>query len=131
LAAYIDRGDVQFTYKYSVNDPVNSAPPAEATECAAEQGKFWAYKGIVYDHFNNKSYPKVSLKQWAKDLGLNTTTFNACVDSRKYKAKVQAQSDEGIKAGVTGTPTFFVNGKMIIGFDPQKIFATIDAELKK
>lgn len=131
MAAYIDRGDLQFTYKFMLNDPQNSPAPAEATECAAEQGKFWAYEGIVYDHFNNKPYPKAALKQWAKDLSLNTETFNACFDSGKYRKKVQNQSAEGIKAGVTGTPTFFINGKVVVGFDQPKIMATIDAELKK
>ncbi len=131
MAAYIDRGDVQFTYKYMLNDPANSPAAAEATECAAEQGKFWAYKGTVYDHFNNRPYPRASLKQWAKNLNLDTETFNACFDSGKYRKQVQNQSAEGTKAGVTGTPTFFINGKMVVGFDPQKIFATIDAELKK
>lgn len=58
-------------------------------------------------------YQKDSLKKFAVDLKLNSAQFNACLDSDKYAAIVQADLDEGTKLGVRGTPTFFANGKLL------------------
>jgi protein-disulfide isomerase len=70
------------------------------------------------------------LKQHAKDLGLDTAKFNACVDSRKYKAVVDTDISEGNDAGVDGTPAIFINGRMISGAQPYDAFKKIiDEEL--
>jgi protein-disulfide isomerase len=71
-----------------------------------------------------------SYKQWAADLGLNTQQFNSCVDSGKYRSEVQKYFSDGQTAGVSGTPTFFVNGQKLVGAQPFSAFkAVIDQEL--
>lgn len=77
-----------------------------------------------------KVITKDDMKQWAKDLGLNTNDFNNCLDSEKYKSIVDQDEQSGLTAGVNGTPTFFINGTMLVGAQPFQSFKTIiDQEL--
>jgi len=71
------------------------------------------------------------LKSYAGELGLNLDTFNACVDSEKYKSEVLQDQREGQLVGVTGTPAFFINGRFLSGAQPFENFKqVIDEELK-
>jgi len=71
------------------------------------------------------------LKTMAKDLGLDSKKFNSCLDDGTYAEKVKAETDEGAKFGVSGTPSFLINGILVVGSLPQADFeAVIDAELK-
>lgn len=73
---------------------------------------------------------KDTMKEWAKELGLNTNDFNSCLDSDKYKNVVDEDMKAGQTAGVNGTPTFFVNGTILVGAQPFEAFKTlIDKEL--
>lgn len=73
---------------------------------------------------------KDTMKQWAKELGLNTNNFNSCLDSDKYKNAVDEDLKSGQTAGVNGTPTFFINGTILVGAQPYEAFKTIvDKEL--
>jgi protein-disulfide isomerase len=70
--------------------------------------------------------------QFAKDLNLNVEQFNKCFDSRKYKEEVEKDFEDGQKARIYGTPTFFINSRIIVGPKPFKEFKKIiDKELKK
>ena len=80
---------------------------AEASLCAYEQNRYWEY----HDSLIAGNLDIDSLKQYAKDLGLNTTQFNECLDSGKYFSEVQKDYQDGISYGVDATPTFFLNGK--------------------
>ncbi len=128
---YVETGKVKFVYR---DFPLDSIHPlarkaAEAAECADEQGKFWEYHDKL---FETQKLDEASLKQHAKDLGLDTEQFNSCLDSGKYKDEVQKDLDDGIKAGVTGTPTFFINGKKVVGAQPYSVIKQIiDDELSK
>lgn len=101
-----------------------------AAQCANEQGKYWEYNKIL---FNNQTALKVeSLKQYAAEAGLKTPEFNQCLDGNKYASEVQKDMDDGMKAGVSGTPSFFINGVMLSGAQPFENFKEIiDEELKK
>ncbi len=71
-----------------------------------------------------------TIKEWAKDLGLNAQSFNSCLDEEKYKSNVEEDTKAGREAGVSGTPTFFVNGISLVGAQPFSAFKdTIDKEL--
>ena len=101
---------------------------AEAARCADEQGKFWSYHDKLY-----AGSPKLSpeeLKSYAKEVGLNVDSFEHCLTTRKYQAIVQKDLSEGTQLGLTGTPTFFINGREVSGNQPLDIFgARIDEEL--
>jgi len=91
---------------------------ALASECAAEQGKFWE----MYDKlFADKKADRMSIdgfKQDAADLGLDAGQFNNCLDSEKYRDRVEADLAVGRQAGAIGTPTIFVNGEILTGAIP-------------
>ena len=101
---------------------------AEAARCADEQGKFWSYHDKLY-----AGSPKLSpeeLKSYAKEVRLNVDSFERCLTTRKYQAIVQKDLSEGTQLGLTGTPTFFINGREVSGNQPLDIFgAVIDEEL--
>jgi protein-disulfide isomerase len=101
---------------------------AEAARCSGDQGKFWEYHDTLY-----AKVPKLGaddLKAYAKDMSLDTAKFDQCLTSGKYKALVQKDLSEGAQLGITGTPTFFINGREISGAQPVEAFAAIiDEEL--
>lgn len=105
---YIDTGKVKLIYR---DFPLNSlhpqaTPAALAAECAKEQDKFWEMHDLIFQ--NQGSLSDASYKQWASDLGLDTTQFNDCLDSGKYAEEVSKDLQDGVSAGVGGTPSFFV-----------------------
>jgi protein-disulfide isomerase len=101
---------------------------AEAARCAGEQGKFWDYHDALYG--NSPKLGAGELKSYAKQVGLNAAPFDQCLASGKYKAAVQKDLAEGAQLGVTGTPSFFINGREISGALPVESFAAIiDEEL--
>jgi protein-disulfide isomerase len=128
LKTYGDR--VRFVYRhYPLPGHPNARPAAEAAECAAEQGKFWPYHDKLFASQSRLS--EADLKQDAAELGMDASKFNACVDSHKYAAKVEADLHAGQEAGVDGTPAFFVNGRLISGAQPFEAFKKmIDEELQ-
>jgi protein-disulfide isomerase len=103
-------------------------PTAEAARCANEQGKFWTYHDKLY-----ASAPKLTaedLKNYAKELGLNVGLFDRCFATGKYRASVKKDISDGVQLGLTGTPTFFINGREISGAQSLQTFVTIiDQEL--
>ena len=113
--------------------PLDSIHPqarqaAEAARCADELGKFWSYHDLLYANSPNVS--QENLKSYAKQVGLDVNTFDRCLGSGRFKAPVQQDLIDGAQLGVTGTPTFFINGRVISGHQPLEIFeAIIDEEL--
>ena len=98
---------------------------AEASECAAEQDAFWKYHDYLFEVQIDGSGgidKKEDLKQFALDLGLDTKTFNECLDSGEYNQLVQTESNIAQQLGVRSTPTFLVNGQPIIGAQPFEVF---------
>jgi protein-disulfide isomerase len=101
----------------------------EAAHCAAEQGKFWEYRDLLY---KNAPAPPEQLTAFASQLGLDSADFKTCLDSGKFKAAVQKDEDEGDRLGVQGTPAFFINGRPLAGAQPESEFSRmIDEELNK
>ncbi|MFH0770906.1 MAG: thioredoxin domain-containing protein [Candidatus Peregrinibacteria bacterium] len=100
---------------------------AEASECAADQGKFWEFVDLSFEQQSRLSYD--ALLSWAGILKLDVSTFESCWKSRSKRDLVLADEDEGQKLGVEGTPTFFVNGQQVeAGFDT--LSAAIEAAVK-
>jgi protein-disulfide isomerase len=98
----------------------------EAARCANEQGKFWSYHDKLY-----ANAPKASLEDlntYAKEVRLNLVAFEQCLNKGKYQAAVQKDVEEGTRIGVTGTPAFFINGRMISGAQPLESFVRIIEE---
>ena len=100
----------------------------EAARCANEQGKFWPYHDKLFAGLPNSS-PEL-FKGIAKQVGLDTAAFETCLGSGKFDAAIKKDIEEGKRAGVTGTPAFFINGRLVGGAQPLEAFTrVIDDEL--
>jgi len=86
---------------------------AEASECAAAQGKFWQAEQLFFQKQPNLSVP--DLESYASQLGLNTSQFDQCLSSGAMASRVHQDFEDGWAAGVRATPTFFVGRQMIVG----------------
>lgn len=93
---------------------------AEAAHCAGEQGQFWAYHDFLYASADNLAMPAM-LKE-AQSLHLDQKQFQSCVLSDKYSSQIQHDFQDGLNAGVTGTPAFFINGAFLDGNQPEAMF---------
>jgi predicted DsbA family dithiol-disulfide isomerase len=125
-------GKVRLVFRDFVTPGFHFGAPkaAEAASCANEQGKFWAMYDKLFDHQSDLSVP--ALKQYAAGLGLNSETFNQCLDSDRYAAKWRHDTEEAKGYGIDSTPTFFVNGRMLAGAQTLDVFSqVIDEELKR
>ena len=122
---------------------------SEAVECAGEQGRYWDYHDVLFANFHGDpegDYKSGQLKEYAEKLGLDTESFNSCLDSHKYKQTVIDESEAAVQAGLQGTPTFFIGltkdmkvetvpyagERTIGGAEKYEVFkAAIEAVLKK
>jgi protein-disulfide isomerase len=103
---------------------------AEAARCAGDQGKYWQYHDTLY--MNAPKLSRDDLKAYAKEVGLNAESFDQCLTSSKHKVGVLQDLAEGAKLGLTGTPSFFINGREISGALPLESFsAIVDDELAR
>lgn len=127
---YINTGKVRFTFKhYPLNFHSNAQKAAEATECAKEHGRFWEMHNKLFD--NQKALTISDLKKYATELGLNEDQFDECLDTNKYAQKIADDMIEGEKIGVSGTPAFSINGKLVSGALPFSSFKeAIDDQLQ-
>ncbi len=117
---YISTGKVRMVYRdFPLGFHEYAQKAAEAGECADEQGKFWEYHDRL---FQTDDLSVDNLKKIAADIGLDAQQFNSCLDSGKYASEVQKDVSDGRKLGVSGTPTFFINGKKIVGAQPFSVF---------
>lgn len=130
---YIDTGKVKFYYRHFPL-PATLHPMAVASgiasECANEQGKFWEYHDKMFDEQQKQgnqtiTYTNDDLKKWAADLGLNTGQFDTCLDSEKYKDQVNKDLNDGSAIGVNSTPSFYINGRELIGAQPYETFKQV------
>jgi len=108
----------------------NARLAAAASMAANEQGKFWEYHDKLFE--NQQSLDRASLEKYAEQVGLNLQKFKAALDSNKFDSQISADSAEGTRLGANGTPTFFINGRQLVGAQPIDAFKSIiDDELKK
>ncbi len=107
----------------------HARPAAEAARCAEAQGKFWEYHGKL---FASPDLTPEKLQALATEVGLDRAKFDECVAKQQFKAAVDKDVADGTDAGVTGTPAFFVNGRMLSGAQPfEKFKELIDEELAR
>lgn len=125
---YVDTGKVKFVYKHMAILGQESVWAAEASECAADQGKFWEYHDLVFDRQageNQGAFNKDKLLAMAQELKLDMAQFEPCLKNDQTQDRVQADTQEGQQVGVRGTPTFFVNGRAVVGAVPLQEFRPI------
>jgi len=101
---------------------------ARAAGCAGDQDKFWQFHDALF--LDQKQLDPAGLKQTAAKVGLDANKFDKCFASDKHDAAIRQDVAEGNSLGVTGTPTFFINGRQLVGAQPPPKFSEmIDEEL--
>ncbi len=129
VSEYVDTGIVRIVYRqFPVGGPL-SEQAAEASLCAADQGKFWAYHGALFARLPRGELRGAGdLDAAAREIGLDQAAFSRCLRSGQMRARVDADRNEGLRRGVQGTPTSFVGGRAIVGAQPIEVFrAAIEA----
>ena len=134
-AAYIRTGKARLVWHDFAWIGAESRDAANAARCAGDQGKFWEYHDLLYANQSGENagaFSKDRLKGFGAALGLEPTTFHACVDAGTYAAAVQADFSDVRQKGFNGTPTFVIGDQRIVGAQPFEVFAAaIDAALAK
>jgi protein-disulfide isomerase len=128
LADYKDRVKLVFR-DFPIVSLHPGAPRAhQAARCANAQGKFWEYREVLFER--SPQHAEADLKRYAQDLKLDAAAFAECLDSKRYEGEVNADVQEGLRLGISGTPTFFINGRQVVGAQPIEEFKKIiDREL--
>lgn len=115
--SYADKVVIAFRH-YPLRSHIDAIPAAIASECAAEQGKFWEMHDRLFQDAKTNSLTIEEYKKNAGEIGLNQEAFNKCLDEEKYKDAVIASQTEAKEFGVNGTPASFVNGEPLPGAVP-------------
>lgn len=103
---------------------------AEACECAGRQGRFWKFADAIYSK-RSLNGSLQNLKALADSLRLDTPVFQKCLESRAEQSLVEQSKHEGDSLMISGTPTFFINGKRYVGMMPLDQLTEIIAENAK
>lgn len=132
-AAYVATGKVRFEWHDFAWMGAESEDAANAARCAADQGAFWSYHDRLYAARvapNSGTFSRDRLIADAEALGLDVPVFSACVDADTHRAAVRADTAEAARLGMTGTPTFIIGDRTLVGAQPFEVFAAeIDAAL--
>lgn len=123
--------DVRLVFKQFPLEPTSPAAlAAQAALAAHAQGKFWELHDKIFS--NPRAVSRAMLLTWGREIGLDMRRFTAELDSGKFRRQVDTEVREGSAAGVTGTPSFFINGRHYRGsMDPETVAPILDEELKK
>jgi len=122
-------GKIRFVYRdLPLPGHPESMPAAEAANCAGEQGAYWKFHNDLFG--GQYSLGRAAYEQYASDLGLDIAAFTACLDDHHTQAEIKADTADAVRLGLTGTPSFVINGQILVGAQPFEQFKTIiDAEL--
>lgn len=131
-STFIATGQVRFEWHDDAWEGQESIDAANAARCAGDQGQFWAMHDLLYTSQgatpNTGAFTKDKLKALGATLGLDTTSFDACVDAGTYNRAVRADTTASTSAGFSGTPAFSVNGQQLMGYQTMdQLTAAIDA----
>lgn len=126
LAAYPDK--IRYIHRdYPLPFHKNANKAAQAARCAGVQGKFWEYYDGLWE---SERLTEKRLDKIAEELTLDAAAFTQCLGSGQFAKAIETDMTDGQAVGVSGTPAFFINGRMLSGAQPMEAFkAIIDAEL--
>lgn len=122
---YVETGQMKFVWRNFENYGGESQEAAVAAHCAGEQDKFWAYHDILYTNqrgVNTGAFTTSNLLRFASEVGLERAPFETCLGEGSYYSVVSSDKKLGRSMGISGTPTFFINGEMIVGAQPTETF---------
>jgi protein-disulfide isomerase len=128
----IDKYDGQILYVYKdfplSTTHINALRASEASFCALDQGKYWEYREYLFAN-QDRQFTE-DLVNYSSEIGLNQDAFKQCLNTKKYQSLVEQSYTEGLNSGITVTPTFFINDKILVGAKDYKEFKkVINSEL--
>ncbi len=121
-AEYITAGRARFVYRHLAVLGPFSERAAEAAECAREQGKFWAYHDRLFEKSGRLTFTDARLME---ELRLDSPAFDTCIASGRHTDRIFRESALARRLGANGTPTFLINGQLLIGAHPFETFKRI------
>jgi protein-disulfide isomerase len=128
---YIENGTLRLEWRDFPHFGEESRRAAVAARAAQEQGKFWEYHDLLYQNqksINSGAFSDDNLVGFAQEAGLDATRFRAALESRKYEAMVEKDFREGQDAGIVSTPSFEINGRVLVGPQPLATFEQVIEE---
>ncbi len=131
---YVRNGKISIVYKHAAVLGDESTWAAQAAECAADQGQFWEYHDLLFanqDGENQGAFTKEKLIGFARELKLDLTRFAPCLNNDETLTRVQADTQEAQAMGVRGTPTFLINGQLLVGAQPLAAFEKMIIEVEQ
>ena len=130
-STYIDTGKVKFVYRdFPLPFHSQAEPAALAANCAGEQGKYFEFHDKIFDNNGAGGKSSSNYKKWAQELKLDIPLWEACLSNPAQKQEIQNDIRGGSAAGISGTPGFIINGKLLSGAQPFSVFQQlIEAEL--
>ncbi|MBU0702426.1 MAG: thioredoxin domain-containing protein [Chloroflexi bacterium] len=126
-AEFVDTGRVRYIFKDFpiINTHPQAVKAHQAARCAGEQEEYWAMHDRIFvgqSEWASRSDHTAIFKGYAAELGLETAAFYTCLDSDRWASEINADLAEGAGLGVSGTPTFFINGYPLVGAQPYETF---------
>ncbi len=121
MSTYGDR--IRFVYRDFPITSAESFVAAQAANCAGRQGAYWPFHDALFS--GGLGLGRAAYEAYAQQLGLDVQALGACLDSGEEAAEVTADARTASELGVTGTPTFFINGIPLVGAQPLSEFSRV------
>jgi protein-disulfide isomerase len=118
---YVEEGTLRIEWRdfpYLGQESVNAAMAARAAQA---QGKFWEYHDLLYQN-QSGGFPRKKLVELAREAGLDAQRLEADLASGEYERAVAEDFHKGQQSGISGTPTFVINGRVLAGGQPLEVF---------
>lgn len=122
---YVATGKVRVIFRQFPVLGQESLWAAIGAECAAKQGKFWDFHDLLFRvrrGVDTGAFLPARLLSYARELGLDQEAFRGCLQSEQVVKEIREDVQEGVKYGVEGTPSFVINGRLIVGNQPYEVF---------
>ena len=121
MQSYVQSGTLRMEWRDFPYLGQESVSAALAARAAQEQGKFWEYHDLLYEN-QSGGFSDERLVEMAREAGLDVEVFEADLTSRRYEEAVARDFQEGQQRGITGTPTFVINGEVLTGLQPLGVY---------
>jgi protein-disulfide isomerase len=121
VESYVESGTLRIEWRDFPYLGQESVSAALAARAAQEQGKFWEYHDLLYEN-QSGGFSHERLVEMAREAGLDIEEFEADLTSGRYEEAVARDFQEGQRRGITGTPTFVINGEVLTGLQPLGVY---------
>ena len=130
VAEYVKKGTLRIEWRDFPYLGQESSNAALAARAAQGQGKFWEYHDLLYQN-QSGGFSDEKLVGLARQAGLDAGRFEADLDSAEYERVVAENFKEGQQRGISGTPTFVVNGRVLSGLQPVEVYEDAIEQAKR